>query len=240
MEKLQNVQDTRRRRWVQAVLGFFCQVCFALPYSRRTHGLDKIKPAQRYVFVCNHVSLLDTILLGGIFWRSGNLPILVLGAKKAWRDSWLRTQLSRPVGFLLERGKMNPNRIGELEIYARAVNKFNLIVFPEGTRGNGVDVAECQAGIFYVAQAARAPIVPVFIENMQLVSTKDGPFHAISGLRKIEVHFGEPILPEKYLSLSREEFTEFVRQKIAETRRAQSATRPVPVKTVGAEISRPN
>ena len=50
---------------------------------------------------------------------------------------------------------------------------------------------------------------------MQLVSTKSGPFHPVGGLRKVEVHFGEPVLPEDYLHLTRDEFTEFIREKIA-------------------------
>ena len=221
MKQSDSIRVSRRPKWSQALLGFFAYVFFALPYARRTHGLKKLKPSQRYLFVCNHVSLLDTIMLGAFFWRSGNYPILVLGAKKAWCDSWVRTLLSKPIGFLLERGKLNPNRIRELEVYAREIEHFNLIVFPEGTRGNGVDVDECQPGIFYVAQTARAVIVPIFIENMQLVSTKTGSFHPLGGLRKVEIHFGEPVLPENYLRLSRDEFTEFVRRKIVETGRKE-------------------
>jgi 1-acyl-sn-glycerol-3-phosphate acyltransferase len=216
MEQSERIQVSRRLKWIQALLGFLAYCCFALPYARRTIGLEKIKPSHRYLFVCNHVSLLDTIMLGAFFWRSGNYPILVLGAKTAWRDSWVRSLLSKPIGFLLERGKLNPNRIRELENYASEIKRFNLIVFPEGTRGDGVNVAECQPGIFYVAQAARAVMVPVFIANMQLVSTKTGPFHPIGGLRKVEIHFGEAIMPEDYLRLPREEFTELVRRKIAE------------------------
>ena len=56
--------------------------------------------------------------------------------------------------------------------------------------------------------------MPVFIENMQLISTKNGQFHFFRGLRKVEVHFGEPIPPETYLSMPREEFLEFVRRSI--------------------------
>jgi 1-acyl-sn-glycerol-3-phosphate acyltransferase len=208
-------------KFIQALLGIFACFVLVLPYLRRTHGLKKLNPSQHHLFVSNHVSLLDTILLGGLLWRSGNYPILVLGDKNVWRDSWIRTALSKPIGFLLERGRLNPGRIRELQQYANEIKKFRLVVFPEGTRGNGVDVAECQPGIYYVAQESRAPIVPVFIENMQLVSTKQGRFHPIGGLKKIEVHFGEPILPENYLSLSREEFTSFVRERI-------SALRPTP------------
>jgi 1-acyl-sn-glycerol-3-phosphate acyltransferase len=230
----------------QALLGFFAYLGFALFYARRVYGLEKIKPGQRYLFVCNHVSLLDTILLGAFFWRSGNYPILVLGAKTAWCDSWVRSILSKPIGFLLERGKLNPNRIRELEVYGRQIKQFNLLVFPEGTRGNGVDVAECQPGIFYVAQTARAVMVPIFIENMHLVSTKTGPFHPLGGLRKVEVHFGEPISPETYLGLSREELTQFIRRKIvaagkkeaAFETRAQAGISPLPPPQPAAHLNR--
>lgn len=199
-------------------MGIFACVFLALPYGRRTTGLEKLDNNRRYLFVSNHVSLLDTILLGALLWRSGNYPILVLGDKNVWSTSWIKSALSRPIGFLLERGKLNPNRIRELQKYAQLGRQFNLVVFPEGTRGNGVDVAECQPGIYYVAQESRATIVPIFIENMQLVSTKLGKFHPIGGLRKIETHFGEPIPAEVYEALSRVEFTEFVRRKIEETK----------------------
>ena len=232
MDQKEQVVVSRRLKFVQALLGFFACLVLVLPYLRRTHGQKKLDPRQHHLFVSNHVSLLDTILLGGLLWRSGNYPILVLGDKNVWRDSWIRRALSRPIGFLLERGRLNPGRIRELQKYAREIKKFHLVVFPEGTRGNGVDVAECQPGIYYVAQESRAPIVPVFIENMQFVSTKAGNFHPIGGLRKIEVHFGEPIPAENYLSLSREEFTEFVRERIGALRPTQQAARlnPVPLR----------
>jgi 1-acyl-sn-glycerol-3-phosphate acyltransferase len=167
------------------------------------------------LFVINHVSLLDTILLGAVCWRSGNYPILVLGDKNVWHASWIKRLLSSRIGFLLERGKLNPNRIRDLQTFARASSRFHLVVFPEGTRGDGVHVGPCQAGIYHIAQEARVPMVPVFIENMQFVSTKTGRFHPIGGLRKVEVHFGEPISPEAYLAMAREEFTDFVRRSIA-------------------------
>ena len=141
--------------------------------------------------------------------------IIVLGDKSVWHANGFKKLLSSKIGFLLERGKNNPNRINELQEFGRAGNEFHLVVFPEGTRGDGVNVATCQPGIFHISQEARLPIVPIFIENMQLVSTKHGKFHPVAGCRKVEVHFGEPIAPETYLPMEREEFVEFIRLKIA-------------------------
>lgn len=212
---------SRRLIFIQALLGIGAYLTIALPFLRRTRGLKHLRPDQRYLFVCNHVSLLDTILLGALFWQSGNYPILTLGDKNVWHASWIRRWLSRPTSFLLERGKLNPGKIRELHAFGHAAKDFNLLVFPEGTRGNGLQVAECQPGIYHIAQEARVPIVPVFIENMQLVSTKSGGFHPLRGFRKIEVNFGEPIAPEKYLALSREEFLEFTRGKITTAKALQ-------------------
>jgi len=209
---------TREVVFVQFLLGLGLQLFLALPFLRRTHGMQHLRPEQRHLFVVNHISLLDTLLLSTLCWRSRCYPILVLGDKKIWHASWIRKFLSNRTAFLLERGKLNPGRIRELQAFGRAGQEFQLVVFPEGTRGDGVNVAPCQPGIYFIAQAARIPIVPVFIENMQLVSTKTGRFHPLRGWRKVEIHFAEPIAPEKYLALPREEFLEFVRRSIAAAR----------------------
>jgi 1-acyl-sn-glycerol-3-phosphate acyltransferase len=224
--------------FIQALLGIGAYLAIALPFMRRARGMERLQPDRRYLFVSNHVSLLDTILLGALFWRSGCYPILTLGDKNVWRASWIKKLLSSRIGFLLDRGKLNPGRIRELQEFGRAGKQFHLIVFPEGTRGDGVNVASSQPGIYFVAQEARLPIVPVFIENMQLVSTKNGKFHPITGLRKVEVHFGEPIAPEKYLALPREEFLEFVRRSITTARQLQPAAHTAAIKTAG--LSAPN
>jgi len=209
---------TRRLKFVQWWLGLGATLALAVPYLRCTRGMERLDPNRRYLFVCNHVSLLDTILLGGLCWRSNCYPILVLGDKSVWHASWLKRLLSSKIGFLLERGRTNPNRFHELETFGRSGKEFHLVVFPEGTRGDGVHVAACQPGIYYIAHEARIPIVPIFIENMQLISTKTGRFHPFAGLHKVEVHFGDAIAPDKYLNLAQEEFVEFVRQSIMAAR----------------------
>ena len=220
---------SRRLIFVQTLLGIGATLVMALPFLRRVHGLKHLQPGQRYLFVSNHVSLLDTILLGAVCWRSGNYPILTLGDKNIWNASWIKRLLSRHIGFLVERGKLNPNCVRELQFFGRQSQIMNLVVFPEGTRGDGVNVAECQPGIYFIAQEARVPIVPVFIENMHLVSTKTGGFHPVVGFRKVEVHFGESVPPEKFLAMPREEFLGFLRQKITATKPLQSTANLNPV-----------
>ena len=229
MDEPNSLRASRNLRFTQAWMGLGCWLALVLPYARRVHGLDRLDRRRRYLFVCNHVSLLDTIFLGGLCWRSGCIPILVLGDRSVWNASWIRRRLSGPIGFLVERGKFNPARVRELQTFARSGADFHLVVFPEGTRGDGVTVGPCQAGIYFIAQEARLPIVPVFFQNMQLVSTKTGRFHPIGGLRKVEVHFGEPIDAANYLALPREEFLEFIRRAIEALPPTQSVASLSPV-----------
>ena len=220
---------SRKLRYIQALMGLGAWMALVLPYVRQVHGLGRLQPRRRYLFVCNHVSLLDTILLGALCWRSRCYPILVLGDRSVWNTSWIKRLLSGPIGFLLERGKFNPARVRELQTFARSSAEFHLVVFPEGTRGDGVNVGPCQPGLYFIAQEARLPIVPVFFQNMQLVSTKTGRFHPLGGLRAVEVHFGEPIEAADYLTMPREEFLEFIRRGIATLPPTQSVASLNPV-----------
>jgi len=113
-----------------------------------------------------------------------------------------------------------------LELTTWAERGYDLAITPDGPRGPRYVV---QDGAMALAQITGLPIVPVFIENMQLVSTKNGKFHPFGGLRKVEVHYGEPIAPEKYLALPREEFLELVRQKITMVRQPQPTAHSSPV-----------
>ncbi|HEU5396798.1 MAG TPA: lysophospholipid acyltransferase family protein [Verrucomicrobiae bacterium] len=217
---------SRRIKPVQFLLGMVSRFTLSALYLRRVHGLEKLDPARRCIYVSNHVSLLDTFLLGSLFWRRNCYPIVVLGDKAVWSTSRLKRALSAALGFLLDRGKLNPARIEELKTFGRAASHFQLVVFPEGTRGNGVDVAVCQPGIYHIAREAAVPIVPLFIANMQLVSTKAGQFHFLAGVRKVEIHCGDAIEPETYLPLSREELTSAIRNWISGLRPIQKSAEP--------------
>lgn len=223
MEANTPIWDAQQAKSAQWRTVLILRPLVVLPFVRKLCGLEKLVPGQRYLLVANHVSLLDAMMLSGVLTRGGHGPVLVLGDKNVWSTSRLRRWLSRQFGFLVERGKISPARVRELQAYGRAAKEYQLIVFPEGTRGNGVDVAECQPGVFYIAQAAQVPIVPIFLENMHLVSTKTGKFHLFGGWRKVVIHFGNPIPPENYSQIPREEFAEFIRRKIIAARDGRTA-----------------
>ncbi len=211
-------REPQRANWThvfaQQVLGIGCYLVFVFPYVREIAGLAELPRGQRFIFASNHVSLLDTLVLGGILWSRQRLPLLVLGDQAVWHANWLRRLLSAKLGFLIARDRHTKTRLSELANFGRSGETFDLLVFPEGTRGDGRTVGACQPGIYYVSRAAGLPLVPVFLENMQRVSSKRGTFHPLRGLRQVKVRFGPPIPPEELAALDRTELVALVRERM--------------------------
>ena len=198
-------------RMVQHTLWVFTYLLVVLPYRKAARGVPACD-GRRLLFVANHVSLLDTPMLAAQL--HGHVPLLVLGDAGTWRRNFVRRLLSARIGFLLDRGRHAKEVVRQLRAFGACGSRFTLIVFPEGHRGDGIHVQECLPGIYHVAREAKLPMVPVFIENMQLVSSKATPFRPVRGLRKVVLHFGAEIAPEKYLGLPRAEFCRQVRERI--------------------------
>jgi len=202
-------------RCFQLVLGLLCLVSFRWSYVRRVVG-GEVMRGGRKIYVANHVSLLDTPLLGSVLWSAGRTPILVLGDRGVWQQGRLRRLLSARVGFLIDREGATRQRLRELSAFGKSSAEFDLIVFPEGTRGDGKRVLPCQTGIYFVARAAKVPIVPVFIDGMAKLSSKHGGVHPLRALRSIDLYFGQEMSPEEYAAMSRDELAEAVRQRISD------------------------
>jgi 1-acyl-sn-glycerol-3-phosphate acyltransferase len=67
----------------------------------------------------------------------------------------------------------------------------SLIIFPEGTRGPGHEIAEFKPGLFHLAKGCpSAEFVPVFIENLSRVLPK-GEIFPVPIL--CSVNFGTPL-----------------------------------------------
>jgi 1-acyl-sn-glycerol-3-phosphate acyltransferase len=66
-----------------------------------------------------------------------------------------------------------------------------LIMFPEGTRGDGKEFLKPKPGIGLIAKQSKATIVPVYIYR------SDHPFQALFLRRRVKLLFGEPIPREE-------------------------------------------
>jgi 1-acyl-sn-glycerol-3-phosphate acyltransferase len=68
-----------------------------------------------------------------------------------------------------------------------------IVVFPEGTRGDGRSIQSFKAGAFHLALAAGVPVVPVGVRGTAAVCPRDN-FRVVPG--PVQVRVGTPIDPK--------------------------------------------
>ncbi len=150
-----------------------------------THGLDGLDTTRSYVYVANHVSIMDipAVLVA--------LPDHGLVAKRELSRIPLFGAAARAAGIVyIDR----ENRKSAFAAYDEAADQVrggrSVVVFPEGTRGETYALRPFKKGPFVLAIRAGVPIVPVVIHGT-IEITPNGTLHVTPGT--VDVHLLEPI-----------------------------------------------
>jgi 1-acyl-sn-glycerol-3-phosphate acyltransferase len=147
---------------------------------------------QRIYFV-NHSSHLDFVLVWAALpprLRSMTRPV---AAKDYWDKPGLRRYLGVKVfnAVLVERNPTtgSPNAIDVL--LDGLGETHSLIIFPEGTRGDGTTIAPFKSGLYRLGKARPdVDLIPSYINNVNRVLPK-GEFVPVPMLASVS--FGEPM-----------------------------------------------
>lgn len=144
--------------------------------------VDSEPDSRQTIYFANHSSHLDFVVL----WSSLPAEIRARTRPVAARDHWekgIRRAIAvnvfravlvarRPAGQEMSRGAGNPQEAIEHMLEAMG-NDNSLIVFPEGTRGTGEDVAAFKSGIYYLAQKKPGlRMVPAYLNNLNRILPK--------------------------------------------------------------------
>ena len=122
-------------------------------------GLDRLDPAQSYVFMCNHVSNLDPPILVPLLPRRTS----VLVKKELFRIPILARAMRMARLVAVDRHDRE-SAIASVRAGAEVVRSgLNMTVYPEGTRSRDGRLLPFKKGPFYLAEEAGAPIVPITI-----------------------------------------------------------------------------
>ena len=153
-------------------------------------------PEPPFVYACNHQSLLDVLVLGGV------LPHDFKWAAK-------RSLMKIPfLGWHLAlAGHVPVDRRAGSRAAAEVVRKFEevlhagkpLLIFPEGTRSEDGIVRPFKNGGFYAAQRTGVPVVPVALEGTHRLMRK-GAIDTATG--HIPVKIGKPIAVRKGMKVA--------------------------------------
>lgn len=154
------------------LLSFTCRLLTGV----RTRWVGCQPTIASRIYYANHSSHLD----GLVIWAG--LPPLMrhavhpVAAKDYWDKTPFRRYLVNKVfrAVLIDRKGDGPIKENVLEPLEAILEKSeSLILFPEGTRGDGEELSSFKSGIYYLAKKyPNVEVVPVYLENLNRVLPK--------------------------------------------------------------------
>ncbi|MDW3229783.1 MAG: lysophospholipid acyltransferase family protein [Acidobacteriota bacterium] len=125
-------------------------------------GLENIDLARNYVFMANHLSLLDGPLLFYIIPQR----VRVILKKSIFRIPVVGLAM-RFIGFVpVERKSLSSGKRSIDEaVRAMKEKSYSFLIFPEGTRSHDGKLQPFKRGGFFLAVSAQVPIIPITIKG---------------------------------------------------------------------------
>jgi 1-acyl-sn-glycerol-3-phosphate acyltransferase len=144
------------------------------------------------VYFANHTSHLDALVLWSSLPKHVRALTRPVAAKDYWEKGWVRRYIARNFNALLiDRQKIKVHQSPVDLMIHEIRDEYSLIVFPEGARSTGEEMAEFKSGLYYLGRKRPdLELVPVYIDNMNRVLPR-GEFLPVPLLSSITI--GPPI-----------------------------------------------
>ena len=174
-----NFMDRAPRWWARAILR-------TAGVSVEFHDLQRSQTGEPHIFVSNHVSWFDVLALAAY------LPRYKFVAKAELTKVPIFGRGMLAVGTVaIERD----NRKSAFASYEKAAETIrggdNVVVYPEGTRGETYALRPFKKGPFVLAIAAQVPIVPTIVHGTIEINPRGS--YRLHRTGTIHVHFLEPV-----------------------------------------------
>lgn len=177
-------------------------------------GSDGVPATGGIILAANHVSLLDPIVVGASLQRS----VHYLGKEELFRSQGLAWLLRHLHAIPVSRDRLSPSTVKGA---ARLLEEGKiLLVFPEGTRGDGRVLGAGRPGIGVLAARTGVPTVPVFHCGAERILPRGARWPRRGRLR---VWFGLPLRFVAGPGDEREAIRRFSEQVMGEIARLREA-----------------
>jgi 1-acyl-sn-glycerol-3-phosphate acyltransferase len=196
-----------RRPWYRFIAWLARNVLFRPLGGFRVTGRENVPMEGPVIIAPIHVSYLDPMLVGAVSPRE----ISFMAKEELFRNPIMNKLIRSLNTFPVKRGQNDSSAIREA---LRLIESGRaLLVFPEGTRGNGEQMGAIQGGLMMMARRTGAQILPVGIWGTH----KAWPRGQKMRRHKTALHFGKPFtLADIGERPSREEFSSFLAEKLHE------------------------
>ncbi|MEM7155798.1 MAG: MFS transporter [Myxococcota bacterium] len=169
-------------------------------YRLRVTGLDRIPEQGPAVLVCNHISFVDALLIGGLSRR----PVRFVMDHQIFRNRVL-SWFFRTVGTV----PIAPRHV-DLDVYHSALDRVAelleagelVCIFPEGKITYTGELNEFRQGVERIVARTPVPVIPMALRGLwgSVFSRKDGPAMRKLPRRfraRVELCCGESMAPQQ-------------------------------------------
>jgi 1-acyl-sn-glycerol-3-phosphate acyltransferase len=214
MTDQEHLPSPRRRGPLWIVLQIMLRVLCTLWLGYRARGVDKIPATGGGLFLINHQSFLDPILVALPLSRT----VSFLARDSLYRIPVLRWLIRRFLTIPISRNTASSAAMRET--VRRMQHGFLVAVFPEGTRSNDGSVGEFKSGFVAIVRRCTLPVYPVGIAGANEALPRGSWFVKPT---RVRVVFGDPLTPEEIEQNCRrgreEQMVRLARQRIVACQR---------------------
>ena len=176
---------------------------FYLRRSTRGRAIFDERLTPPVIFVANHSSHLDTpTILRAIPRKWRNRTAVAAAADYFYKKRWT----ANGVALLFNTVPLGRNGggldTGATDHVDRLIGqRWNLLMFPEGTRSRGGEIGKVRSGAAVIAARNNIDIVPIYVSGTHDAMPpgqnwpRRKPARILSRRHKVEVRFGDPIAP---------------------------------------------
>jgi len=142
----------------------------------KVQGLENLPPEGPLIIASNHISLWDPIIVGCALPR----PVFFMAKEELFKNRFFAKVLGGLAAFPVKRGQ------GDISAIRKSIALLKqgkiLGIFPEGTRSQSGDIQEAMAGIVFIMEKSKAPILPIKVYGSKgLLRQKRGNIGVIIG-----------------------------------------------------------
>lgn len=181
------------------LIRFVVWIIINLLYRIRPSGLEYIPDRDPAVLVCNHVSFVDALIVGGSIRR----PVRFVMHYKIFQIPLLsflfRTAKAIPIASAREDAELLESAFDQVDAELRAGNL--VCIFPEGGITQNGEIQAFRPGVEKIIARRAVPVIPMALAGLWgswFSRRKGGGLRRIPGrlLARVDVRIGEAVRPE--------------------------------------------